>query len=80
MKCEACNDKGWILVPAQQGNPYATELLSVERCDACEIFSDDLHAATGFLDTTEGARYDLCEVIVQKRKDSTDEVAAIPPS
>jgi hypothetical protein len=42
--CEACGDRGWLLVELQGAICIHDGQVMVERCDACERFPDDLEA------------------------------------
>lgn len=43
MSCEACQDRGWLIV-----TKYPGAEIDVERCDLCKKFDDDDTARIAF--------------------------------
>lgn len=42
--CEVCNNKGWIETSIFDSNRIANGTDVIEKCDACNLFIDDLSA------------------------------------
>ena len=66
-KCDACDNKGWLLV--NKGNDKNLKL-TIERCDVCKQFADDNAAVVyvaSLAQKREGQNYGKRKEISHKR-------------
>jgi hypothetical protein len=59
--CKACNSKGWLLDGDGKEVP-----MEVQRCDACERFTDDLQAASAFFESADSKSFGLRSITITK--------------
>jgi ssDNA-binding Zn-finger/Zn-ribbon topoisomerase 1 len=59
--CEDCDDQGWLVFSDD----------TVQRCDGCQRYPDDLKAAIAFFKSKEGKKRSLKEVKLETQTKPT---------